>query len=71
VRLRRDHRRAPAEALDVDPVRDLEHVRHVVADQDHREPAVADRERDDRQQQDGERSQDRPGVQDVLDAQAQ
>ena len=29
------------EALDVDPVRDLEDVRHVVADQDDRETAIA------------------------------
>ena len=35
------------------------------------EPAAEDRERDDRQDQDRERAQDRAGVQDVLDAQAQ
>ena len=40
--LRRDHRRAPAEPLDVDAVGDLEDVRHVVADQDDREAPVAD-----------------------------
>ena len=35
------------------------------------EPAAEDRERDDREEQDRERAQDRAGVQDVLDAQAQ
>ena len=40
--LRRDHRRPPAEPLDVDAVGDLEDVRHVVADQDDRQAPVAD-----------------------------
>ena len=42
-RLLRVHdRHALAEPVDVDAVGDLEHVRHVVADQDHRQPVVAD-----------------------------
>src|SRR6266480_1433050 len=38
---RGDDARAPAQALDVDAVRDLEHVRHVVADQDDRQAPAA------------------------------
>src|SRR5207247_9068738 len=40
-RLRRHDGDATAEPHDVDPVRELEDVRHVVADQDHREPTLA------------------------------
>src|SRR6266516_1987406 len=41
VALRGDDARAAAQALDVDPVRDLEDVRHVVADQDDRQAPAA------------------------------
>src|SRR2546423_31203 len=40
VRLRRDDRRAAAQAVDVDAVGYLKEVGHVVADQDDREAAV-------------------------------
>ena len=42
VRPWRDDRHTPSEADDVDPVGELEHVRHVVADQDHGEAPLAD-----------------------------
>src|SRR6266704_3459461 len=42
VFIRLDHGHPAAEPLDVDPVRDLEDVRHVVADQDDGQAAVAD-----------------------------
>ena len=35
-----DHRQPPAEAMDVDAVGDLEHMRHVVRDQDDRQAAL-------------------------------
>ena len=41
VGLRCDHSDAATEALDVNAVGDLEHMRHVVADQDDRQTAVA------------------------------
>ena len=42
VRLRGDDRHASAEPHDLDAVGELEDVRHVVADQDHRQAALAD-----------------------------
>ena len=41
VGFRIDDAEAAAEPLDVDPVGDLEHVGHVVADQDDAQPLVA------------------------------
>ena len=40
-RLGRDNSHAPTEPHDLDPVGELEDVRHVVADQDHRQAALA------------------------------
>ncbi len=40
--LRRDEVNPPSESLNVYPIRHLEHLRHVVADEDHRQTTVTD-----------------------------